>query len=144
MKRPVVLVLGPHRDAVSGVSTHLNCLFASRLAEEFSLVHFQVGSEGRTERAIGRLARLVVSPLSLAIAICVRRAAIVHLNTSLNAGAYWRDLVYLIVARSCGARVLYQVHGGVLPQQFFRGRALTAFLRWTLGIPDAIVVLAQS
>jgi glycosyltransferase involved in cell wall biosynthesis len=144
MKRPVVLVLGPHRDAVSGVSTHLNCLFGSRLAEEFSLVHFQVGAEGRTERAIGRLARLLISPLSLALAILVRKAAIVHLNTSLNAGAYWRDLAYLIVARSCGARVLYQVHGGVLPQQFFRGRALTAFLRWTLRIPDAIVVLARS
>jgi glycosyltransferase involved in cell wall biosynthesis len=144
MKRPVVLVLGPHREAVSGVSTHLNCLFASRLAEEFSLVHFQVGSEGRTERAIGRLARLAVSPFCLAMAIRARRAAIVHLNTSLNAGAYWRDLAYLIVARSFGARVLYQVHGGALPQQFLRGRALTAFLRWTLRLPDAIVVLAQS
>lgn len=144
MKRPVVLVLGPHREAVSGVSTHLNFLFASWLAEEFPLVHFQVGSEGRAERRIGRLARLVASPLCLAMAILVRGAAIVHLNTSLNAGAYWRDLAYLIVARSCGARVLYQVHGGVLPQQFFRGRALTAFLRWTLRIPDAIVVLAQA
>jgi glycosyltransferase involved in cell wall biosynthesis len=38
MKRPVVLVLGPHREAVSGVSTHLNCLFASRLAGAFSLM----------------------------------------------------------------------------------------------------------
>jgi glycosyltransferase involved in cell wall biosynthesis len=144
MKRPMVLVLGPRREAVSGVSTHLDLLFASRLAEEFSLVHFQVGSEGRTERKIGRWARLVLSPLRLAMAVLARGAAIVHLNTSLNAGAYWRDLAYLIVARSCGARVLYQVHGGVLPQQFFRGRALSAFLRWTLRIPDAIVVLAQA
>jgi glycosyltransferase involved in cell wall biosynthesis len=144
MKLPVVLVLGPRREAVSGVSTHLNLLFASRLAEEFSLVHFQVGSEGRTESKIGRLARLVFSPLCLATAILSRGAAIVHLNTSLTAGAYWRDLAYLIVARGCGARVLYQVHGGVLPQQFFPGRALTAFLRWTLRIPDAIAVLAQA
>lgn len=144
MKRPVVLVLGPHREAVSGVSTHINCLFASRLAEGFSLVHFQVGAEGRTESGLGRVMRLVASPLSLAATILARGVAIVHLNTSLNAGAYWRDLVYLIVARSCGARVLYQVHGGALPQQFFLGRALTAFLRWTLRIPDVIVVLAQA
>lgn len=139
----MILVLGPHREAAGGVSTHLNLLFASQLADEFSLVHFQVGSEGRTEGRVVRLVRALVSTLSLAVAIFVRSAVIVHLNTSLNTRAYWRDLAYLVVAKLCGARVLYQVHGGELPQQFFRGRALTAFLRWTLRIPDAIVVLAQ-
>jgi glycosyltransferase involved in cell wall biosynthesis len=144
MNRPVVILLGPHREAASGVSTHLNLLFGSRLADEFSLVHFQVGSEGRTEGGCGRLVRLLVSPFVLALAILARRAAIVHLNTSLNARAYWRDLAYLLVARLCGTRVLYQVHGGALPQQFFaRSRILTAFLRRMLQIPDAIVVLAQ-
>jgi glycosyltransferase involved in cell wall biosynthesis len=140
-----VLVLGPHRAAVSGVSTHLNLLLASRLADEFSLVHFQVGSEGRAESGTGRLVRLLASPLSLAAAILARGAAVVHLNTSLNFRAYWRDLAYLLVARLCGARVLYQVHGGALPQRFFpRSRILTAFLRWTLRVPDAIVVLARA
>ena len=144
MNRRVAILLGPHREAQSGVSTHLNLLFGSRLADQFSLVHFQVGSEGRTEGGCARLVRLLVSPFSLALAILARRATIVHLNTSLNAGAYWRDLAYLAVARLCGARVLYQVHGGALPQQFFaRSRVLTAFLRGTLQLPDAIVVLAQ-
>ena len=145
MKHRVAILLGPHREAVSGVSTHLNLLFASRLADEFSLVHFQVGSEGCTESRCGRLVRLLVSPFSLALAILARSAAIVHLNTSLNARAYWRDLAYLVIARLCGARVLYQVHGGALPQQFCgRSRVLTALLRATLQMPDAIVVLAQS
>jgi len=145
MKRPALLVLGPHLAAVSGVSTHLNLLFSSRLAKEFSLVHFQVGSEGRSESGLGRLARLVVSPVSLAIAIFQHGATAVHLNTSLNARAYWRDLAYLIVARILGVRVLYQVHGGALPQQFFpANRILAAFLRWTLRLPDAVIVLARS
>jgi glycosyltransferase involved in cell wall biosynthesis len=145
MRRPVAILLGPQLEAVSGISTHLNLLFSSRLADEFSLVHFQVGSEGRTEGGCGRLVRLLVSPISLALAILVRGAAIVHLNTSLNARAYWRDLAYLVIARLCGARVLYQVHGGALPQQFCgRSRVLTAFLRATLQMPDTIVVLAQS
>jgi len=145
MKRPVVILLGPHRNAMSGVSTHLNLLFASPLADAFSLAHFQVGSEGRREGRGGRLVRLLVSPLSLAVAILVRGAAIVHLNTSLNTRAYWRDLAYLVVAKLCGARMLYQVHGGELPQQFSRGsRVLTALLRGALQLPDAIVVLARS
>lgn len=140
----MVLVLGPHRSAVSGVSTHLNVLFGSQLAEEFSLVHFQVGSEGSAEGAARRLLRLISSPFALAAAILWRGAALVHLNTSFNVRAFWRDLGYLVVARLCGAKVLYQVHGGALPQQFFaRSRVLTAFLRWTLRWPAAIAVLAQ-
>ena len=145
MQRPLVLLLGPHRDAPSGVSTHLNLLFASRLAGKFSLVHFQVGSEGRSENSAGRLARLLISPMLLAAAVLARRAAIVHLNTALNARAYWRDLAYLLVAKICGARVLYQVHGGALPQQFFGSHRIpSAFLRGTLRLPDAIVVLART
>src|SRR5260221_3883057 len=145
MKRPVALLLGPHLDAASGVSTHLNLLFASRLASEFSLAHFQVGSEGRNESAVGRLLRLLTSPLLLAATVLAHRVAIVHLNTALNARAFWRDLAHLIVAKICGARVIYQVHGGALPQQFFgRDRTLRAFLRATLQLPDAIVVLAST
>jgi len=145
MIRPVVLVLGPHRAALSGVSTHLNALFISPLVREFALVHFQVGSEGRSESGLARVLRLLVSPFALAVAIFAHGAAIVHLNTSLNLRAYWRDLAYLIVAKLCGTRVVYQVHGGLLPQHFFRGsRVLCAFLRATLRVADVIVVLAQS
>ena len=48
MTRHVVLLLGPSREAISGVTTHLNSLLGSRLARRFDLVHFQVGSEGRS------------------------------------------------------------------------------------------------
>lgn len=144
MNRPVVLILGPHRAAVSGVSTHVNLLLDSTLADEYELVHFQAGSEGRDEGALGRLVRLLVSPFALAAAIVFRHAAIVHINTSLNTRAYWRDLAYLLVAKALGARVVWQVHGGALPRRFFAGRpALTRFLRWTLGLPDLLVVLAR-
>jgi len=143
--RPVALLVGPCCDAMSGVSTHLKLLFGSRLGEEFTLVHFQVGSEGRRESVFGRLGRLLISPLLLATAILRRDAALIHLNTALNIRAYWRDLAYLCVAKICGARVVYQVHGGALPQRFFRNSGvLAAFLRKTLSLPDAVVVLAQS
>jgi glycosyltransferase involved in cell wall biosynthesis len=144
MNRSVAVILGPDRAAVSGVSTHLNLLMESSLADDFELVHFQVGSEGRDEGPVARLLRLAFSPFALFATILFRGASLVHINTSLNPRAYWRDLAYLFVAKLLRARVLYQVHGGLLPQQFFRNRRLpTAFLRWTLGLPDLVVVLAK-
>ena len=141
---PVVVLLGPHPAAVSGVSTHVNLLMQSSLADDFEVVHFQVGSEGRDEGALGRFLRLAMSPFLLAATIIFRHASVVHINTSLNTRAYWRDLVYLAVAKALGARVLYQVHGGELPQRFFRKSALlAALLRRTLLVPDLVVVLAQ-
>jgi glycosyltransferase involved in cell wall biosynthesis len=143
MTRPVVLVLGPGREAVSGVTTHVNLLLeCDALARDFSLEHFRIGSEGRSEGALGRWLRLFADPFRLAAAIVRRDAAIVHVNTSLNARAYWRDLAYVAVARALGARVVYQVHGGPMPQGFFPGsRLLAAFLRWTLSWPHVVVTL---
>jgi glycosyltransferase involved in cell wall biosynthesis len=132
------LLLGPSREAISGVTTHLNALISSRLAAHFDLAHFQVGSEGRSEGALGKAWRFIASPFSLAAAILRHGAEVVHINTSLNAKAYWRDLVYLAVARLCGARVVYQVHGGSLAT--FGG----VFVRWSARLPDVVVVLSQA
>ena len=141
MKRHTVLLLAPSREAISGVTTHLNALFGSRLASLFGLVHFQVGSEGRRENALARFVRLLVSPFTLALAILRHDAEIVHVNTSLNARAYWRDLVYVLVGKLCGARVVYQVHGGSL--NGYGKRIPSWILRASARWPDVIVVLSQ-
>lgn len=142
--RPVVVVLGPSRGAVSGVSTHLTLLFNSELAEAFTLIQFQVGSEGRHESLPGKLWRLLSSPVALAIQILRRSASAVHINTSLNAGALWRDLAYLLTAKLCGAGVIYQVHGGETPLRFCNGNRMMEFLlRTSLRLPDIVVVLSQ-
>ena len=144
MKRHVVLLLGPSREAISGVTTHLNGLLGSRLASRFDLVHFQVGSEGRREGFLGRAARLALSPLALAAAIARHGAGLVHINTSLNAKAYWRDFAYVVAAKLCGARVLYQVHGGVWERFAQKGGMFAALLRRMLRWPDAVVVLSRA
>jgi glycosyltransferase involved in cell wall biosynthesis len=143
VKRPVVLLLGPSRAAISGVVTHVNSLLDSSLASRFQLEHFQVGSEGRNEGALARAVRLAVSPIALGLAVLRLDAGIVHLNTSLNARAWWRDLAYLAVAKLCGARVVMQVHGGALGRFSVSQHALGGFLRWALQRPDAVAVLSS-
>lgn len=141
---PVVLVLGPHLGAISGVSAHLKSLLRSAVAREYVLDHFQVGREGRHESRGRRWLRLGTSPLALLGRIRKRRPDIVHLNTSLNARAFWRDMAYAIVAKLHGARVVFQVHGGELPQEFLgRSRPAHVLLRALLRIPDVLVVLAN-
>jgi glycosyltransferase involved in cell wall biosynthesis len=142
-ERHAVLILGPSLSAISGVTTHVNSLLKSPLRAAFSLAHFQVGSEGRSESVPGRLARFLLSPFALAAAIVRRDIALVHINTSLNAKAYWRDLAYLVMAKLCGARVVLQKHGGSL-REFSGGGLFAAFVRATLRLADAIVVLSRA
>lgn len=140
---PRVILLGPSRAAVSGISTHLNQIFDSPLAQHFRLSQFQVGGEGRSEGRAVFLLRLITSPCALAAQLVRVRPRIVHINTSFDPKGYWRDLVYLGVAKLLRLKVIYQIHGGALPAQFFaRSRLLTRLLRRVLGWADAVVLLS--
>jgi hypothetical protein len=116
---PHILLLGPARTAVSGVSTHLNQLFSSKLGACFRLSQFQVGSEGRAEGRFGILLRVLTRPFELTARLLLDRPSIVHINTSFEPKGYWRDLAYLAVGKLLRRKVVYQVHGGALPQEFF-------------------------
>jgi len=143
-KRKIV-VFGPALDAVSGVTTHVRMLFASDLTHEFDLTHFQVGSEGRNENAAGKLARLLISPFQLALLLLRTHADAVHLNASLDPKGYWRDLVYWMVARSLGCKVVNQIHGGAMPGEFFAGNELlTELLRRFLVDSEVVTVLSRA
>jgi hypothetical protein len=92
------------------------------------LLHFQVGSEGRREMALQKLMRFTLSPFHLGLILLRTGAEVVHLNASLDPKAYWRDLVYSIVARLLRRRVVNQIHGGAMPQDFFRNNALLSWI----------------
>ena len=138
------LLLGPALSAVSGVSTHLRQLLASPLSEHTRLIHFQVGSEGRRESLLSKWCRLLFSPAALAWSILRHRITVVHLNTSMDRKAFWRDTVYLVVARLLLCKVVYQVHGGALPQDFTAHSAWRApIVRLILSLPQVIVLLGS-
>ncbi len=124
---------------IGGVPTHLNLLFGSDLARRFELEHFQIGSDERkAESRLGVLWRVLAGPFRLAAAIARSGASIVHLNPSLSPKAFWRDVPLLAMAKLCGARVVYQIHGGaigLLPRS-----ALRVVLQW----PDVVVALGRA
>lgn len=139
-----IILLGPSLKAVSGVSTHLIQLFNSSLANEFYLLHFQVGSEGQKESIISKSKRFLFSPIQFLWQLIQKKPHIVHLNTSLVPKSFWRDIAYLFVARIMGKKVVYQVHGGELPQVFFENNwLLTNLLKLVLSSTDVVVLLGQ-
>jgi len=140
-----IVLFGPSLAALSGVSTHVRMLFASDLARDYDLLHFQVGSEGREENALQKLMRFMLSPFHLALVLLRTGAQVVHMNASLDPKSYWRDLVYSIVAKLLGRHVVNQIHGGPMPQNFFRGNAfLTWVLRRFLVSSDVVTVLSSA
>jgi glycosyltransferase involved in cell wall biosynthesis len=140
-----IVVFSPSLDALSGVSTHARMLLGSDLARDHELIHFQIGSEGRRENALQKAIRFASSPLQLALLLLRTGADAIHLNASLVAKAYWRDLVYAGVARLLGRRVVNQIHGGAMPQEFFRGNAvLTWVLRRFLVSSNVVTVLSSA
>ncbi len=139
-----VLILSPALGTASGVSTHANMLFASPLADDFDLLHFQVGSEGRAESRFQRLGRFMWSPIELALLILRTRPEILHLNTSINNKAFWRDFVYLNVAAFFGCKVVNQIHGGDMPALFVHGSALKCKLfRYFISHSDVVVLISK-
>jgi glycosyltransferase involved in cell wall biosynthesis len=140
-----ILLLGPELGAVSGVSTHLNQLFGSQLLEDFDLKHFIVGSEGRRETPIQKLVRLLMSPFALAVRVIQFRPEIVHINVSLDHKSFPRDAVYLAIARIFRRNVVFQVHGGELPQNLYKTKVIrNQFMRRVLKAANVVVLLAQS
>src|SRR6266851_1024413 len=140
-----IVLFGPSLDALSGVSTHVRMLFASDLARDYELLHFQVGSEGRRENALQKLARVILGPLHFALYMLRTGAEVVHLNVPLDLKGYWRDLAFWTVDKLVGRRVVSKNKGGAMPQDFFRGNAfLTWVLRRFLVSSDVVMVLSSA
>lgn len=143
-KKSKILLVGSSLRAVSGVSTHLNQLLNSRLSEIYEFIYFQIGSHGRQESSVEKLFRFILSPWQLALRIILTRPQIIHLNTSIDRKAFWRDVFYLFAAKIFVVKIVYQVHGGPLPQDFFQGnKLLTAFMKWIFKLTHAIILLAE-
>ena len=142
---PTIFLLGPDVGAASGVSTHLVQMFSSSLAADFHLIHFQTGSEGRQENPWGKLWRAIDSPVQLVTATARHRPRIMHINSTPEPKAFWRDAVYLVLAKSMGRHTVLEMHGSHLPGTYAgRSRARQAAIRRILRLADRIVLVSEA
>ncbi len=80
----------------------------------------------------------------MVVAILRHRPTIIHVNTSLNHRAFWRDFVHLCVSKLLGRKVVFQVHGGSLASYSKRGVAIRLAIRAATGLADAVVVITNA
>lgn len=139
-----VLVLGPSTQAVSGVSTHLLQLFSSKLSDNYKLIHFQVGSEGRNESQLTKLFRMVIDPFRFAHILHKESIDLVHINASMDTKSFWRDTAFVVASKILRRKTLFQLHGGDLPIDFCNNKyILLKLLLKSLSWNDAIVLLTK-
>lgn len=138
---PRILLLGPERHAVSGVATHLTVLLNSTLGRDFDLKQFTLGSEGREKGRLLRGWRLLSLVPRLLWQLLRWRPDVVHINSSLNQRAFWRDALLLLLLRPLPLQLLWQSHGGDLQHWLQQCRRFAPLVRWLLRRPDAVVVL---
>jgi glycosyltransferase involved in cell wall biosynthesis len=141
-----ILVFGPEIDErLGGGSTHLVQMFSSSLSADFRLIHFQTGSGGRRENRWGKLWRAIDSPVQLVLATARHRPRIMHINSAPDPKAFWRDAVYLVLAKSMGRRTVLEMHGSHLPTAYVgRNRVRLAAMRRILQLADRIVLVSES
>ncbi len=140
-----IFVLGPDIGDVGGVSTHLAQMFSSSLSADFRLIHFQTGSGGRRENRWRKLWRAINSPVQLVAATARHQPRIMHINSAPDPKAFWRDAVYLVLAKSMGRQTVLEMHGSHLPIDYYvsRNRGRQAAIRGILRLANRIVLLSE-
>jgi glycosyltransferase involved in cell wall biosynthesis len=139
-----VLITAPDTSAVSGIATHVNQLLQSPLQESFRLGHFRAGGEGLAESRFRRVLRRALTPAAWVGRLWRDGRPLVHINTSLDRNGLARDALLLLIARTMGCPVIWQVHGGLAPSEFCPSRAKEKWLRALLARADRVVVITRA
>jgi glycosyltransferase involved in cell wall biosynthesis len=143
-RRPTIIITGPPARAVSGISTHVSLLLDSAVAHRFAFERLCAGGGELVETIAGRVLRHVRTPVRLFTMLVTGRAALLHINTALDARALPRDMLLLFMACLTRCPVIWQVHGGrsVLELEQSQPTAL-AVLRLLLGLPRRVIVVTR-
>ncbi|HEX6996048.1 MAG TPA: glycosyltransferase family 4 protein [Gammaproteobacteria bacterium] len=139
---PPVLILTPDlRGNVGGVANYYNVL---RLHEIANVEYFYV-NRAEPESPLARVARLAANYVRFVGKLLRRDYALLHFNPSLNAKSFFRDGVFLLLARLSHAPRLIFFRGWEEPfaERIARRAVLRAFFRLAYGTGADYAVLGR-
>lgn len=102
-----IVVLGPSLKAVGGVANYYSNL---NLTSENNIYYFEVNSNLK-ENTLKKTFRLVTNFFKFARIISSEKVKIVHVNPSLDFKSFWRDAIFIFIAKIFSKKIIV----------FFRG-----------------------
>lgn len=136
-----VLIVHPSFERLGGIESYLLKVCPHlTLALVFCPIAQRPGESGRR----GRLARILADYRRCWNALADRSVSIVHLNPSLEPKSFFREAVFLLMARLRGKKTLVFFHGWRIGFQQRIDRRRGLLFRLLYGRADAFVVLAKA
>jgi glycosyltransferase involved in cell wall biosynthesis len=139
MNKKKVLIIGPSRKFLGGVSNYYNIVLPKLTATDSLLIKYiEIGSENKPMlRFISPLFDLI----KISFFIVYFRPSIVHLNPSLNTKAIIRDSLFALIARVFGVKLIVFFRGWNVNNQWLFETFLLKKLTKILLLADRYLVL---
>ncbi len=146
---PRVLVVGPGRNQVGGISTFIDSLLSSdQLKQKYELIHLDtsrapgdVGLAGRFSLLnLGYFFRQVGELMAVAIRC---KPQILHLPVT-SYLSFWKISVFMLLGQALGIKVVMHLHGGRFEEYYdHNSLLLRALIRRIFSRADIVVVLSE-
>lgn len=129
----------PDFSRLGGIENYL-----LKIKPHLRIAHESCGNSRRPgERGLGaRLRRILADYYGYCVKVSRSEVDIVHLNPSLQPRMFYRDFVYLWIARLLGKKVVVFFHGWDTGFEQKIDRQQGRIFRWLYGGADAFIVLA--
>jgi glycosyltransferase involved in cell wall biosynthesis len=146
---PKVIIMGPGLTQVGGVATFVSILLAdTNLKKHFTLLHLDTTRDHSGEGLASRLAFInikyfLVQTVRFWGLVLKQKPRIIHLPVT-SYWAFWKDAVFILMARVAGMKVVAHLHGGLFDQYFReRSRLEKTLIRRTFLLASVIIALSN-
>lgn len=149
MMRSKILILGKLPPPYMGPAIATQIILNSSLKDKFNLLHLDTGANTSLQTigkwSIGKLFRNITIYFRLINILIKDRPQLVLIPISQSTLGYWKDFFFIAISRIAGRKVIVQLRGSNF-KNWLAGTNpfMSAFVRWSLGICQAVIVLGNN
>jgi len=146
-----IAMLGPFPPSTGGIATSVQNILKSSLKKKY--IFYPVSTMSRkggtpeyaNEKTYAKVCRVVGDIFHFIGFLLKISPPLIHINTSFNRWAFWRDSTYLLISKIFQKKVFFQIHGGELNEFCSFSFYLTKVLvKQILKAPELIAVLSSA
>ncbi len=139
-EKPRVLMIGPAPEVKGGISAVVQSYLASDLVNKVDLIYLVTHVDGN------RWTKFVVAMtacLRFPVLCFMHSPDVVHIHFS-SYISFYRKLVFFILAKLIGMKVLVHVHSGIFDRFRDSGKMHAFFIEWIFEKADRVIALSKN